>query len=78
MLPVVLRWQPQTLPHTFDELKVVGDLLQDGEAGQDQAIRAAQPPPRAAIRLVPLATLRKSVLPYWANIKAKSCPTCRS
>ncbi len=43
---------------TLDELEMVGDLLQDGEAGQDEAVRAAQPGPRAAAWLVPLAPLR--------------------
>ncbi len=29
---------------TFDEFQVVGDLLQDGEAGQNQAEGATQAP----------------------------------
>lgn len=46
---------------TFDHFQVVGDLLQDGKAGQDQAEGAAQAWPRAALRLVPLAALQQLV-----------------
>lgn len=47
---------------TFDELQVVGDLLQDGEAGQNQAEGAAQARPWTALWLVPLASLHESPL----------------
>ena len=44
---------------TFDELQVVGDLLQDGKAGQNEAEGAAQAWPWTALRLVPLASLQQ-------------------
>ena len=46
-------WQGRTLA----QLQVVGDLLQDHEAGQDEALRAADARAGAAMRLVPLAVL---------------------
>ncbi len=47
----------QAVDVTLDEFQVVGDLLQDGEAGQHQAVRAAQPSVLTPIRPVPLAAL---------------------
>ena len=43
---------------TFDHFQMVGNLLQDGETGQDQAEGATQAWPWAALWLVPLAALR--------------------
>lgn len=42
---------------TLDQLQVVGDLLQDGEAGQHQAVGASQPSMLTPIWPVPLAAL---------------------
>lgn len=47
-----------SLQGTFDEFQVVGDFLQDGEAGQNQAEGAAQARPWTALWLVPLASLQ--------------------
>jgi hypothetical protein len=45
---------------TLEQLKVVADLLQDDQAGQDEAVGAADAWALAAARLVPLALLRAS------------------
>lgn len=42
---------------TLDELEMIGDLLQDGQAGQHQAEGTAQPACMTALRLVSLASL---------------------
>lgn len=43
---------------TFDHFQVIGNLLQDGKAGQNHAEGAAQAWPWAAQWLVPLAALQ--------------------
>ena len=43
---------------TLDQLQVVGNFLQDGEAGQHQAVRASKPSILTAIWPVPLAALQ--------------------
>ena len=49
----------QCVASTFDHFQVIGDLLQDGEAGQNQAEGATQVWPWAALWLVPLAALQQ-------------------
>lgn len=55
-----VAWQLAWIVLTFQKLQVVGDFLQDDEAGQDQADWAPQPRigPLAAIGPVPLAILQ--------------------
>ena len=54
------RVDPAKSVYTFQKFQMVGDLLQDGEAGQHQAEGALLIRPGAALWLVPLASLQHS------------------